>query len=363
MVKKSQAKVDEWCADYGRVHIDYLRFTTKLESLLGDILKARNIGYHLIESRTKDPQSFREKILRGSKSYRDPLKEITDLSGLRIITYYQDDAALIGKAIESEFEVDSANSIQHSPAEAEFGYRSAHYVVHLKNSRTELVEWVGLDSLRAEIQVRTVLQHAWAAISHKLQYKRDNDVPTQLRRKLFRLSALFELADDEFVSLRDASGKLVEQIDIQLATGIRNIPIDHISLSQFIEHSPVVFELSSLASEAGFNFDDPELEYSSRDTTISDFIQLSSYAKIGTLSDLEQSLEDSLAWAGAYLAEQFNAHGRKENQQWYVSPAFICELLLIGAKISHLRPGNLLQLGWHRDIATRVFKVAKEFAS
>lgn len=361
MAKDIRNTVDECCAHYDRVRPDYLRFTTKIESLLSDILQARDIGYHLIESRTKEAASFREKIVRASKSYTNPLEELTDLTGLRIITYYQDDAELIGKLIKSEFDVDSSNSVEHSPVDAEFGYRSAHYVVRLSDSRAQLVEWAGLAGLRAEIQVRTVLQHAWAAISHKLQYKRENDVPTPLRRKLFRLSALFELADDEFVSLRDASGILSQQIDSQLAKGNRNIRIDHVSLSQFIDQSPLVSELCALAAEVGFNFNDPGHPDDSDRDTISDLVLLAGYARLNTLSQFETSLGGALSWAKAYLSEQYVQSGSSSKHQWYVSPAFICELLLIRSHVSHLRPGYLLQLGWDRGIASRVFKVAKDF--
>lgn len=361
MAKKDRNTVTEWCAHYDRVRPDYLRFTSKIESLLSDILHAREIGYHLIEARTKDVASFREKIVRASKAYTNPLEELTDLTGLRIITYYQDDAALIGELIKSEFDVDGTNSVEHSPVDAEFGYRSAHYVVRLNDSRSQLVEWAGLAGLRAEIQVRTVLQHAWGAISHKLQYKRENDVPKQLRRKLFRLSALFELADDEFVSLRDASGTLSQQIDTQLATGNRNLRIDHVSLSQFIEKSPLVSELCALAAEVGFNFDDPHYPDGSNSDTISDLVQLAAYARLNTISQFESALQGASSWARAYFSEQYVQSVSSSKREWYVSPAFICELLLIRSHVSHLRPGYLLQLGWDRDIASRVFRVAKEF--
>ncbi|MFM0235923.1 GTP pyrophosphokinase [Paraburkholderia sediminicola] len=361
MEKKNRNTVNEWCTHYERVRPDYLRFTTKIESLLSDILQARDIGYHLIEARTKDAASFREKIVRSSKSYTNPMEELTDLTGLRIITYYQDDAALIGELIKSEFDVDSTNSVEYSPIDSEFGYRSAHYVVRLSDSRGPLVEWAGLAGLRAEIQVRTVLQHAWAAISHKLQYKREHDVPTPLRRKLFRLSALFELADDEFVSLRDASGLLSRQIDSQLAEGNRNIRIDHVSLHQFIEQSLVVSELCVLAAEVGFSFDDPNDPDDSDRDTISDLVLLAGYARLNTLSQFENVLEGASSWAKAYFTEQYARNGSSDGDEWYVSPAFMCELVLIRSHISHLRPGYLLQLGWDRSIASRVFKVAQDF--
>jgi len=352
--------VDEWCIEYERIRPEYFRYTKKIESLLTDLLAAKQLGYHLIEARTKDIASFREKIIDASKTYKNPLEDLTDLSGLRVIAYYQDDADLIGELIKSEFIIDSHNSVEHSPDGAEFGYRSTHYVVRLTDKRAHLLEWAGLNGFEAEIQVRTVLQHAWAAISHKLQYKREEDIPKQLRRKLFRLSALFELADDEFISLRDASGSLTREIDTKLASGHRNIQIDHVSLSQFIDKSSLVESLCAIASEVGFDFDTLGIS-DSLDSTLSDVIQIATLAGISTLAEFEAALETTHAWAKDYLQKQYSKNGSSETSRWYASPAFICGLLLIKVYISQLKPRHLTQLGWDNKIASRIITIAKDF--
>lgn len=338
---KNRKTADEWCSEYDRIRPDYSRYTRKLESLLSDLLTAKGVGYHLIEARTKDLASFREKIIRASKTYANPLSEITDLSGLRVIAYYQDDADLIGELIESEFDIDSRNSVEHSPSGAEFGYRSAHYVIRLSSARVKLPEWAGLTGLKAEIQVRTVLQHAWAAISHKLQYRREEDVPAQLRRKLFRLSALFELADDEFVSLRDASGALSREIGTQLSSGDRNIRIDYVSLSQFIEKSPLVIKLCAMAEEVGFEFDNPDIPDDADTDSLSDLIQVATLVKLTTIAQFEKVLVASSAWAKEYLSAQYNRNKSQNRSGWYVTRAFVCELLLIKTHNSALRPDYL----------------------
>ncbi|MBC7752368.1 MAG: hypothetical protein H7Z73_11760 [Candidatus Saccharibacteria bacterium] len=53
-------------------------------------MDVEKLDFHLLESRTKDVTSFREKVARSSKAYGDPLSEINDLCGLRVIAYYQD---------------------------------------------------------------------------------------------------------------------------------------------------------------------------------------------------------------------------------------------------------------------------------
>lgn len=350
--------------EFEQLRPDYTRFTSKLDTLLRDLLSAKKIEIHLLESRTKNRRSLREKLLRSAKTYKDPLKEVTDLTGLRIITYYQDEADAVAKLIESEFIVDTENSVVHASTAAEFGYKSTHYVVSLNPGRATLLEWSGLADFKAEIQVRTVLQHAWAAISHKLQYKREEDVPAVLKRKLFRLSALFELADDEFVSLRDASGAVNRHISELFAQGNRQLPLDYVSLSQLLETSPIVANLASIAAEIGFDFDfvdSPQSEDEDRDT-VSDLIQLATIAGISTIEEFEGQLKASLLWAEDYLGTQFNRDKREEGTGvWFVTPPFICELILIRIAVEKIKIRDLLRLGYAKEVGVRVIEVAKKF--
>lgn len=55
-----------------------------------------------------------------------------------------------------------------------------------------------MSGLKAEVQVRTVTQHVWAAASHVLQYKQEASVPLPVRRSIYRVSALLETVDLEF---------------------------------------------------------------------------------------------------------------------------------------------------------------------
>lgn len=349
--------------EFERLRPEYERFTQKLEVLLRDLLRAKDIDFHLQESRTKENSSLREKIVRSAKTSAGSLGEITDLSGLRIITYYEDDATAVAKLIESEFTVDRDNSIVHSAVAAEFGYKSAHYVVKLSPGRAALLEWNRLADLKAEIQVRTVLQHAWAAISHKLQYKRKEDVPAILRRKLFRLSALFEIADDEFVSLRDASGAVTKEIGELVSSGDRSLPLDYASLTKLLDTSIFVAELCAAAAEVGFDFDDVDgAEYENEDhDTVSDLIQLSTVAGISTIEQFESLLKSALPWAREYLHAQYVANQRMARSSWSVTPPFVCELILVCAAAQHIRLGHLLRLGFDRGIGGRVVEIAKQF--
>jgi ppGpp synthetase/RelA/SpoT-type nucleotidyltranferase len=350
----------DWLAQYELVRPQYERFTEKIRLLLSDVLAAKKIQYHLLDGRTKQSSSFVEKISRSSKKYSDPLREVTDLSALRIITYYQDDAHVIGQLIEQEFAV-AESTTREGQNPSEFGYQSNHYVVRISSGRAQLPEWHELAGFVAEIQVRTVLQHAWAAISHKLQYKHENDVPAPLKRKLFRLSALFEVADDEFISLRVASGEYTQSVSKQLSVGDKSIAIDYDSLGQFLFDSPVVAELVAEAKDVGFGLGDLYDEKTQDRDTLSELVRLCGSAQISSVAELDQILNDSAVWAREYLQALFVANLATKASRWEVDPPFICVLILLSAKHSKFRLGKLIQNGWNKDIAQLALGLAKEF--
>lgn len=350
--------------EYESIRPSLLRFTKKLETLIHDILSEKQITVHLIESRTKDVSSFRNKISRENKSYEDPIREITDLCGIRVIAYYEDQVKQIEDLIRAEFSIDEENSLIHTRNGAEFGYKSSHFIIKINNKRSDLVEWNFSSNLTAEIQVRTVLQHAWAAISHKLQYKLEADVPNALKRKLFRLSALFELADDEFISLRDASHAVKEDIVNQLTEGNRKIPLDAYSLNELLETSAVMTEISADAADAGFNFDVPEYdpEYPSDDSErISDLLRLANIAGLKTVEDFDSMLNNAVEWSREYLLAQYKANKNISPGNWFVTNSFICELILLHAYHNSIRLGHLLVAGYSRESAKRIHEVAQSF--
>lgn len=357
--------IDQAIEQFSLRRPEYIRFTSKMEILLCDLLAVEKLDFHLLEARTKDVASFRDKIARTSKAYVDPLSEVTDLCGLRVIAYYQDHVDAIGRLIAAEFHVDDDHSLVHSSSGPEFGYKSSHFVVRLRTDRSALREWQGLSEFSAEIQVRTVLQHAWAAISHKLQYKREEDVPQVLKRKLFRLSALFEVADDEFVSLRSASSIVTREIVDQLAGGNRKLSLDSVSLRQLLATSPTVAEICAYAEEAGFNFESPDFDDDEvgDDDRLSDLLKLAKVAGLDTVEDFDVMLADGLGWSKDYLTAQYEANKALAPGNWHVTPPFICELILLHAFVSVIRLGHLLVSGYGSDSGRRIYNVAQFFKS
>jgi ppGpp synthetase/RelA/SpoT-type nucleotidyltranferase len=175
----------------------------------------------IVQTRTKEIASFAEKILRKRKRYThatdglppDPLARITDLCGGRVVTQTADQVLAICEFIEATFDIDPRNSEDASQRlkSAEFGYRSVHYVVlvnpaRLKAAGIKQAVPAELMGLKAELQVRTLLEHAWADIGHQLAYKAEIKVPESIRRQFATLAAVLEQADREF-------GRLVQGLE------------------------------------------------------------------------------------------------------------------------------------------------------
>lgn len=213
----------------------YVDFATRLDRLIVDLLGSAGLNAIQVDVRTKTVESLREKIER--KNYQDPMSQTTDLIGLRIVAYYLEDVEKIGELISKEFHVHSEYSVKKALefSADQFGYRSDHYVVSLDDPRNQLPEWIGYRDLKAEIQVRTALQHAWAAVDHKLNYKKIDDIPKELRRRLIRLSALFELADEEFSAIRNRRQELLEDRRNDVEDGNLSAKLDDISLAAYLK--------------------------------------------------------------------------------------------------------------------------------
>ena len=248
--------MDNHIDNYQKLRPLYEDYTDRITSLLTFIVNENKIRYHLIESRTKSVDSFKEKIIRKGGNYSNSLEEITDLVGIRIIVYYGDDVEKIERIFKEEFIIDDENSVDKGKLlkTNEFGYQSVHYVVKLTKNRHNFPEWIKFVDFNAEIQIRTVLQHSWASISHELEYKKEYEIPSVLQRKLFRLAGLIELADEEFKNVRDQHNELVERIfhgknedNLEAFAELNSL-----TLKKYIKESKRIEPIEREAKRAGF---------------------------------------------------------------------------------------------------------------
>lgn len=158
----------------------------------------------IVQARAKSVSSFAEKAVRKANKYQNPVEQITDLCGARIIVHFQEQVDWICRLIRKEFDIDEANSldVRSRLNVAEFGYLSIHYIVTPKKKEILGIKIPDeLKDKKAEIQIRTLLQHAWADISHDRMYKSTIQVPDRWRRECARLAAIMENSDQSFASM------------------------------------------------------------------------------------------------------------------------------------------------------------------
>jgi putative GTP pyrophosphokinase len=298
----------------------YDGFAGKLGNLVRDMLDANDVKYQIVESRAKEVSSFEEKISRPGKAYAEPLSDITDLCGCRIIVYYEDDVDRVSQIIKSEFTISEENlSRQPQILEVDrFGYLSAHYIVSVGSMRTDLIEWKPYAGLMAEIQVRTVIQHAWSAVSHALQYKQEAGIPSKLQRRLHRIAGLFELADEEFVGIRKEREALRLQVRRDLEQGEDRVPLTAASLSEFLSTWGGGNKLLAKAEQIGFKIAAEE-----DDEFISTTYDVAILAGINDLGSLRATLEQS---DGGYFGRLWKENGESP---WLVNESFLILLMLI----------------------------------
>jgi putative GTP pyrophosphokinase len=162
-----------------------------------------------------------ECVRKFQRKYRTTLEQqgtayeirshISDLIGLRVVCIYSDEIVEIVRLLSNEFDVlektDKISQIQGT--ENVFGYQALHMDLRLGANRIGLSEYKKFPLHNFEVQIRTIIQDSWSAVDHKIQYKKN--IPIQLKRRINVLSALFELADREFLSIRNENTQLIQQ--------------------------------------------------------------------------------------------------------------------------------------------------------
>lgn len=238
-------------AEYDSNHNLYQMFASEVKHLLQGILREEGIECNAITCRLKDKGSLSEKIDRKQDKYKC-LGDLTDIAGVRVITYYIEDVDKVAEIVEQNFTIDRQNSIDKREAlePDRFGYCSVHYVVEMNQERLKLREYQTFSGLKCEIQIRSVLQHAWAEIEHDLGYKSDIGIPKSIRRNFSRLAGLLEIADKEFQEIRAFLQSYQEEAVEKIKHNeLLDTEIDAILLETCIRTDKDIVELNNIIAE------------------------------------------------------------------------------------------------------------------
>jgi putative GTP pyrophosphokinase len=171
------------------------RIEDHLKNLLGSFGRIDRIS-----ARAKSVDRFLGKAAKledGKLKYEDPLNQIQDQVGARIVTFYASDVERIRLEIEKYFKyIESQKIVPES--EREFGYEGRHFILFVPEdliddtvSREESVELF-------ELQIKTLFQHAWSEAEHDLGYKPSVKLTSDQNRRLAFTAAQAWGADQIF---------------------------------------------------------------------------------------------------------------------------------------------------------------------
>ena len=197
-------------------------------NLLHAALREQGIYVTAIEHRVKTEKSLAGKLeLKGAK-YKS-IDDVTDLVGLRIITFYTDEVDKVAAIAKRVFDIDWQESVDKRRHQLDaFGYNSLHYICRMKEGGP-----------RFELQMRTALQHVWSTIEHDTGYKGDFKIPREYKRQFSRLAGMLELVDDEFSRLRLLLTSYRRRIHALVKSGqLDDVPLSADSFRSFLNLHP-----------------------------------------------------------------------------------------------------------------------------
>ena len=219
----------------------YQRLAQVAEETLRRALKKQHVAVIALEHRVKTESSLAGKLeLKGAKYHT--LDDVTDILGMRVVTFYSDDVDKVAAIVNEIFQVDWSNSVDKRKLHRldSFGYNSLHYICTLPKSVVDDPGMPLLNELRFEIQMRTALQHVWSTLDHDTAYKGGGvSIPREYQRQFGRLAGMLELVDDEFSRLRNVLTDYRRQMLALEASGqLDKVDLNSDTFRRYLEAQP-----------------------------------------------------------------------------------------------------------------------------
>jgi ppGpp synthetase/RelA/SpoT-type nucleotidyltranferase len=235
-IEERALKAEQATMWYVKIRPTYKDLASNVASIIRGVLNQKGITFHTITKRAKSIEMYREKALSGK--YSDPRSQIMDMAGIRIITYLDSDARKVEEVIKSLFENKEKFSIDKTKelGTDRVGYRSIHYICSLGKDRSALIENKIYADMLFEIQIRTILQHAWAEFEHDRNYKFNfkGVLPDEIKRRLSTVAGTLELMDWTFESISKEIDQYTHDVKEKTASGDYSTAITSASLRVYL---------------------------------------------------------------------------------------------------------------------------------
>lgn len=216
---------DELLSAFDRSKAIYGSLVEEVLFAVKKILGEQTIKVASVIGRVKERDSLSDKLQR--KNYRN-LNEVPDIAGTRIVTLFEPDSQRVAELIRDRFVVVDEEEPQDKLGIDRMGYAAYHFVVTLGSQNYVGPRYEGLRDIPCEIQVRTAIQDAWALVSHNLIYKQKETIPSQIHRRLNKVSVILELAQDVFELVRESREAYVKEAQEKQNDPkvFHNLPVD-----------------------------------------------------------------------------------------------------------------------------------------
>lgn len=171
------------------------RIEDHLKNLFGSLARIDRVS-----ARAKSVDRFLGKAAKlqdGKPKYEDPLNQIQDQVGARIVTFYASDVERVRLEIEKYFKyIESQRIVPES--EKEFGYEGRHFILFVPEDLIDDTVSVDESVELFELQIKTLFQHAWSEAEHDLGYKPSVKLTSDQNRRLAFTAAQAWGADQIF---------------------------------------------------------------------------------------------------------------------------------------------------------------------
>ena len=170
-------------AEYKEKKLLYAEFVDAMQNVLSNLLQVNGFK-HQITCRVKDEVKLEEKIrrkLNQGKKY-ETLGDVEDVAGVRVLFYVESD---VEKFAEDLFGSFADGALRREDKNRENGYKSVHIIAKFEEQRLNLPEYFRFKDLKCEIQLATILHHAWSEVEHELIYKDEKQLKADDRKMFF----------------------------------------------------------------------------------------------------------------------------------------------------------------------------------
>lgn len=285
--------------EYGQKYTLYFKVMEVALDTLKGFVTEYGILVNTVEARVKDYLSLKEKLERKGYKYND-ISDITDIVGARLVTFYMDDVDKFATKVESTFVIDWENTIDKRKLHNidQFGYMSLHYICSVPKELYYDPENPEINEIKFEIQLRSILQHTWAAIQHDTGYKTDVEIPKDYVRALSRLAGLLEIADDSFCKIRNSIDEYRRRVRQVVKDGtFEDIELNGDSYKAYIENGGFSELNKRIAT-----IDNMDIE----EVPLNNFLKIFKNLKFKTLKELDDFVKQYSDLAYEFSVRQFS---------------------------------------------------------